>query len=209
MNFMEQYEAMSQREKADFSDILNQLFASTFVVRKRDDKRRAYYFIERHEDMFRQYLSMAGWNLICDKAYGVYQAVNSYGQNRISLHLEESILLLIIRLCYEEKRKEVNLTENIVIRVDEIQQRYASLKIRQRPVDKKTLRDTLTMLKRFNILNNLDSDVTDPDCRLEVYPSILMAVRAETIRDVYNKLEAYRSDNATDDQDEMAQGGSL
>lgn len=209
MDFVEQYEAMSQKDKNDFSDIINQLLSSTFIVRKSDDNRRAYYFIERHEDMFRQYLSIAGWDLICDKAYGVYQAINRYGQNRIDLHLEESILLLIIRLCYEEKRKEINLTENIVVRMDEIQQRYASLKIRNRPVDKKTLRDTIAMLKRFHILNNLDSDVTDPDCRLEVYPSILMAVRAETVREIYEKLEAYRSDSASENEGDAVQGGAL
>lgn len=209
MNFMECYDAMSPRDKNDFSDTINRLLSATFVVRKNEADRHMYYFIERNEEAIEQYLDLAGWQLICDRAYGVYQAVNRSGQNRVNFRLEESIILLIIRLCYEEKRKEVNLTENILIRVDEIQQRYASLKLRNRPVDKKTLRDTLNMLKLFNILNNLDVDMTNPDCRLEVYPSILMAVRAENVRDVFEKLEAYRSENVGDDQDSAEAGGAL
>lgn len=181
-----------QREREEFTRIVNKLLAVTFITRKNEEDRRDYYFIERNEGLFRDYLALAGWNLVADKSYGVYQVVNEFAFNRLRLKLEESIILLIIRLCYEEKRKEINLADNIMLRVREIQEKYAALQIRKRPIDKKSLRDAVALLKRFNILRPLDADATDPDCRLEVFPTILFAVRVEDIRNIHDKLNTYR-----------------
>jgi len=186
------WEGLSPREQEEFTRIVNKLLAVTFITRKNDEDRRDYYFIERNEALFRDYLKLAGWTLAADKSYGVYQVINEFAFNRLRLKLEESIILLIIRLCYEEKRKEINLADNIMLRVREIQEKYAALQIRKRPIDKKSLRETLALLKRFNIARPLDGDTTDPECRLEVFPTILFAVRVEDIRNIHDKLDTYR-----------------
>ncbi|MBF7081628.1 DUF4194 domain-containing protein [Desulfallas sp. Bu1-1] len=181
-----------QREREEFTRIVNKLLAVTFITRKNEEDRRDYYFIERNEGLFRDYLALAGWTLVADKSYGVYQVINEFAFNRLRLKLEESIILLIIRLCYEEKRKEINLADNIMLRVREIQEKYAALQIRKRPIDKKSLRETVALLKRFNILRPLDADATDPECRLEIFPTILFAVRVEDVRSIHDKLDTYR-----------------
>jgi len=200
------WEELSAREQEEFTRIVNKLLATTFVTRKNEEDRRDYYFIERHESLFRDFLKVAGWALTADKSYGVYQVLNEFAFNRLRLKLEESIILLIIRLCYEEKRKEINLAENILLRVREIQEKYAALQIRKKPIDKKSLRDTLAMLKRFKIVRALDADVTDPECRLEVFPTVLFAVRVEDVRNIHDKLESYRDsgggDEAPEEEDE-------
>jgi hypothetical protein len=186
------WERLAPREREEFTRIVNKLLAVTFITRKNEEDRRDYYFIERNEGLFRDYLALAGWTLVADKSYGVYQVVNEFAFNRLRLKLEESIILLIIRLCYEEKRKEINLADNIMLRVREIQEKYAALQIRKRPIDKKSLRETVALLKRFNILRPLDADATDPECRLEIFPTILFAVRVEDVRSIHDKLDTYR-----------------
>lgn len=186
------WEQLPPREQEDFTRIVNKLLATTFVTRKLEEDRRDYYFIERNEALFQGYLKLAGWRLASDKSCGVYQVLNEFAFNRLRLKLEESIILLIIRLCYEEKRQEISLAENIMLRVREIQEKYAALQIRKRPIDKKSLRETVALLKRFNIVRPLDPDTTGPDCRLEILPTILFAVRVEDIRQVHDKLETYR-----------------
>ena len=145
---------------------------------------------------------MSGWKLESDRVYGVYHITNESGYNRMRLKLEESIILLIIRLCYEEKRKEVNITENISIRVREIQDKYAALKIKNKPIDKKSLTETINLLKRFNILYNLETNVTDPDCRLIIFPTILFAVRVDDIRTVFSLLEQYGNNSQNVNEEE-------
>lgn len=194
---------LAPREQEDFTRIVNKLLACTFITRRSEDDRRDYYFIERHEALFRDYLKLAGWTLGADKAQGVFHVVNEFAYNRLRLRLEESIILLIIRLCYEEKRREITLTENIMLRTREIQEKYAALQIRTRPIDKKSLRETVALLKRHNILRVLDGDPTKPECRLEILPTILFAVRVEHIQQVHDKLATYR----TTDGGEPAEDG--
>ncbi|MCL6639256.1 MAG: DUF4194 domain-containing protein [Firmicutes bacterium] len=196
MNPWERLQQMSAREQEDFARVLNRLLGSTFITRRNEENKRDYYYVERNEELFRQYLKPAGWTLTGDRSLGVYQVLSDYPGNRLRLKMEESILLLIIRLCYEEKRREINLSENICLRVREIQDKYAALKIRARPVDKKSLREAVALFKRFNLLQVLDGDVTDPECRLEIYPTILFALRVDDIRGLYEKLESYRSDRS-------------
>lgn len=202
MELLEQWNRLLPAEREEFTRVVNRLLSCTFITRKNEENRRDYYFIERHEDLLRAYLKLGGWSLEGDRAYGVYRVFSDFAYNRLRLKLEESIIILILRLCYEEKRRQINVTENIMITVREIQDKYAALKIRNRPIDKKTLRETMGLLKRFNILRVLDGEVTDPDCRLEVFPTILFALRVEDIRQVYEKLDTYRRAGAEEGREE-------
>lgn len=211
MDWATEYEAFTARQREDFRRIVNKLLAQTYITKRKEDQRRDYYFIERHESMIREYLGMSGWDLIGDKGLGVYQAANRDGFNRLQLRLQESIILLLVRLCYEERRRELTLAENVVIRVREIQEKYAALQIRDRPIDKKGLRDAISLMKRFNLVDILDRNPVDPDCRLVLFPSVLLAVRVDDIRQVYEKLASYRSagrEAAKDDaaEDDAAEG---
>ena len=192
MSVWDTYADLRASEKEDFIRVANRLLSVTFLTRKNEENKKDYYFAERYLDLFREYFRMAGWTLHHDRSLGVLRLVNDYGFNREKLRLEESIVVLIVRLCYEEKRrKELSLTENICITPREIQERYLGLKIREKPLDRKTLRDVLGMLKRYNILRNLDPDLADPECRLEVFPSVLLAVKVEDVKQLYDKLSSF------------------
>lgn len=202
MDFFQVYQQLSTAEKENFTRLANRLMARTFITRHNDEEKRDYYFIERYRELFAGYFKLSGWELVHDSTLGVFQLVNSYGYNRLNLRLEESIILLIIRLLYEKKRKEITLTRDVMITVQEIQENYAALGIRDKPITKGALRDTVGLLKRFNILDNLDRDVTDPDTRLKVYPTILFALRVDDIREVYQRLQQYGGGDAGENEEE-------
>ncbi len=203
MDWFEAYQGLTGTEKEQFSRIVNRLLASTYLVKRKEDNRRDYFFTQRHENLFRGYLRLGGWLLASDPALGVYSLESPH--NRLHLRMEESIIILIVRLLYEEKRGEVSLAEDVSIRVGEIQERYSILAIKKRPIDKATLRETIGLLKRFNILTSLTGDVTDPECRLVVYPSILIAIRVDDIKEVHERLEGYTGNAETECDEE---GGS-
>lgn len=194
MNIGEAFHNLRNQEKEDFIRVANRLLSTTFITRKNEQNKKDYYFLERHYELMREYFSLSGWELIHDRPLGVFQLVNTYGFNREKLKMEESIILLIIRLCYEEKKRtELSLAENVLLTTRDIQERYLALKIREKPLDRKVIRETINMLKRYNILQNLDGDPADPDCRLEIFPSLLLAVRVDDIKELYDKLAAYGS----------------
>lgn len=191
----------SARERDEFARIVNRLLSTTFVVKRSEDGKRDYYFIERHEELIREYLSLAGWELLSDRTLGVYGVSNAHF-NRQRLTLDESILLLLLRLSYEEKRKELQLTENVILRVRELQEKFAALKIRTKPIEKKTIREALALFKRFNLIE-LRGEATDPETLLELYPSLVLAVRVDDIRSAYERVRAYQ-EAATTEEEELA-----
>lgn len=198
---LDAYIRLSSGEQDDFQRIVNKLISCTFITKKKQDLRRDYYFIEQNEALFTTFLQMAGWRLLGDKRLGVYQAMSLSRQNKQDLNMDQSIILLIVRLCYEEKLKDISFSDDVIIRTDEIQEKYAALKIRERPIDKQSMREAITLFKRFNLLDNIDRSILDPECRFIVYPSILMAVRVDDINSVYNKLKTYSKNSSLSEED--------
>jgi hypothetical protein len=192
MEWLQQYELFNQREREDFARILNRLLASTFLIKQQEEARRDYYFVERHEAVLAGYLQLIRWELIVDRAYGVVQAVNRQGGTRLPLRLMESVLLLILRLIYEEKRRELTVTDAIVCQVQEIHDKALSLRVRERGVvEKKHLKDALHIFRRYSLAEPIDEEFTDPRCRIKLYPTLLFAVKLDGLQDLHDRLNAY------------------
>ena len=138
------------------------------------------------------YLAVLGYRLEINEEYGVIQLTNPQNYNRLNLKLYESILLLILRVLYDEKRRELSESDEVIINVGEIHDKYLSLKIRDKMIDKTTLRNALSVFRRFQLIEILDKNLEDEDSRIIIFASILMAVRVEDIKAAYDKLEIYR-----------------
>ena len=74
---------------------------------------------------------------------------------------------------------------------------------------KKTdLKTTLSLLKRYHIITNLDSDMGNPDTRIQIYPSVILALDIKELSRVYeetkDKLKKYanggESENNADEE---------
>ena len=127
-----------------------------------------------------------------NEEYGVIQLTNPKNYNRYNLKLFESILLLILRILYDEKRRELSVSDEVIVNVGDIHEKFMSLKIRDKMIDKTTLRNAISTFKRFQIIETLDSDLTNEDARIIIFDAIIMAVRVEDIKIAYEKLDNYR-----------------
>ena len=72
--------------------------------------------------------------------------VNTLGYNRLSLKLFDSIILLILRILIDEKKRQLN-PYDIIAEVGEIQEKFMALKIRDRLIDRTTLNNSLRLFK--------------------------------------------------------------
>ena len=84
----------------------------------------------------------------------------------------------------------------MVINTGDIQERFLSLKIRDKQIDKTVLNNALRLFKRFHIIEPLDKDLTREDARIIIYDSILMAIRVQDIRHAYDMLAVYKTGGA-------------
>lgn len=193
-SWLEAFEAMGNREKKDLRRVLNHLLTRSFLVKAKEETRRDFYFLERHQALVRQYLEVAGWGLRLDPAFGVAQALPPDASARLGLDLTQSLVLLILRLIYEEGRKRLNLTSDVVTTVQALQDKYLNLRLRTRPLDRKALKDALNLLGRFELIVVMGGDPTDPSTPLRLLPSLLFAVKADSLAQLHGRLEGYRQD---------------
>ncbi len=200
----------SQVQKEKFRATANKLLNSCFIIKKKEDTRNDYIFILQHKDWFVEYFDLLGYKIEINENQGVVTLTNINGTGRLRLKKLESIILLLLRLLYLEKRKELSLTEDVVVLTDELQQKYSMLKIEAKSnLDKTILRDTIRLFKRYNILTNIDRDVTMSDARIKIYPSVLFAVPNDNLNSIYEavneKLNQYAMGGESNDDEDINQ----
>lgn len=180
--------------KDKFKSAANKLLGECFLLKKHKDTASDYNYILNNKDAFIEYFDILGYELIIDEQNGVIGLNNPSGTGRIHLKKIESILLLILRLLYIEKRKQLSQIDDVIIIADEIYDKYSMLKMNAK-LDKTAMRNTLGMFQRYHLIGKLDADMSNPDTRILIYPSILFAVTVSSLDDLYqsakDKLDKY------------------
>lgn len=180
--------------KDKFKSAANKLLGECFLLKKHKDTASDYNYILNNKDAFIEYFDILGYELIIDEQNGVIGLNNPSGTGRIHLKKIESILLLILRLLYFEKRKQLSQIDDVIIIADEIYDKYSMLKMNAK-LDKTAMRNTLGMFQRYHLIGKLDADMSNPDTRILIYPSILFAVTVSSLDDLYqsakDKLDKY------------------
>lgn len=182
-------ESVAQKEK--FRVAANKLLNQCFLFKKKEDTKREYIFVRQNKEQFIQYFELLGYDLKINEDQGVIALVNQFGTGRLALGKYESIFLLILRLLYVEKRKELaTFSEEVTVLMEEIREKYAMLKVKTKPMlDKGMERHMISLFRKYNLVQNLDSDVNQADARIIIYPSVIMAVPVENINDYFEMTE--------------------
>ena len=197
---MELLEGMLQKDKDEFRRIMNRLISACSICKKNPAARSDFYFILKYKEIFRQYLDVLGYRLEINEEYGVIQLTSPSNYNHLNLKLFESIILLILRILYDEKKRELSASDEVIVNLGDIQDKFLSLQIRDKLIDRMTMRNALSLFHRFQLIETLDKNLGNEESRILIYDSILMAVRVEDIRTAYEKLELYRKGKNTDEE---------
>ncbi|MDD7702493.1 MAG: DUF4194 domain-containing protein [Lachnospiraceae bacterium] len=206
---MEFIDVLENIPKDKFKATANKLLNECFIIKKNKDTVSEYNFILNYRDYFVSLFDVLGYELVIQEDQGVIGINNPAGTGRIHLKKIESMLLLILRLLYIEERKKVSQTGDVIVIVDQVYDKYNMLKM-QNKLDKTTLRNSMGLFRRYHLLQNLDSDMSNPDTRVIIYPSILLAVANTSLDDLYqsakDKLDKYgrggedRADSSDDEE---------
>ncbi|MFR4439345.1 MAG: DUF4194 domain-containing protein [Hungatella sp.] len=197
---MEVLEHMLQKDKDEFRRICNRLLSQCFLCKGNAANKSDYYFVLKYRAEFQTYLSVLGFRLEINEENGVIQLTNPQNYNRLNLKLYESIILLILRILYDEKKRELSISDEAIINLGDIQDRFLSLQLREKMIDKTTMRNALNLFRRFQLIELLDRDLGSEESRILIYDSIMMAVRIEDIKQAYEKLELYRKGKKSDEE---------
>ncbi len=206
---MEFIDVLENVPKEKFKSTANKLLNECFIIKKNKDTVSDYNFILNYRDYFISLFDILGYELVIQEDQGVIGINNPAGTGRIHLRKIESMLLLILRLLYIEERKKVSQTSDVIVVIDQVYDKYNMLKM-QNKLDKTTLRNSMGLFRRYHLIQNLDADMSNPDTRVIIYPSILFAVANTSLEEMYeaakDKLEKYtkggedRADSSDDEE---------
>ena len=171
--------------KDKFRQNANKLLNECFILKECSDTKNSYYFILKEKDLFNAFFDLLGYELIINDSFGIISLNNIFGTGRIKLRKLESILLLIVRLIYIEEKKKLSPNDSVIVQTDEIYDRYRSLTGSR--LKKHEMKSTLGMLKRYHIINNIDTDMGDPETRIQIYSSVILSLDSGELNSVYEK----------------------
>lgn len=178
---------LAGKQKEQFSSAINKLLNECFLVKFKGRNNPDYVFIMENLDMFQEYFSLINYQIIIDKPNGVIGLINVNGTGKIRFKKIESILLLIIREIYIEKRRELSLTDDIIIEASCIYDKYMLYGFNKKAIDKSTIPNALSLFKRYNLITVLDDKNIKDETRIIIHPSVLMAVTYDSLEDEYQK----------------------
>lgn len=199
----------SQKEK--FSKAANNLLNHCFILKKKEDTRLDYIYIKDNKEQFCLVFDLLGYDLRIDEDIGLISIFNRNGTGRLQFTKFESIMFLILRLLYLEKRNDLSTSgDNVTVTIQEIRDKYNVLKIKNKQkLDKNSEKLIIALFKRYNLIRNLTSDITQADTRIEIYPSIMIAIPNEGITHLYEnvkeRLTEYEEGDDDADTDEEAE----
>lgn len=184
-------------------EIANYLLNNCFLMGTVDTTREKYYYVINHEESFRQIFLPIGYTLVIHRNLRVVQLINNHGSGRIALRKYESIILLIFRLLYVEKRESLSTNEDrIYATVEEIKNEYEKLNL-PRKFDRAFLEDSIRNIKRYNLVQVADK-LVDMDARIQIYPSVMFAMPDSNISKAYDEtvklLSQYENSEEEDEE---------
>lgn len=184
-------------------EIANYLLNNCFIIGNIDATRDKYYYVINHEEAFREVFRPLGYTVVIHRNLRVIQLINNHGTGKIALKKYESIILLILRLIYIQKRESLATNEDKVLSsIEEIKNEYDKLNL-PRKLDKKLLEDSFVNIKKYNLANPIDK-LLDTEAKIQIYPSIMLAMSDTSIATAYEEtsqfLEQYMNSKEEDDE---------
>lgn len=185
-------------------ELANYLLNHCFVPGEYDETRKKYLDISNNQSYFNEIFKPLGYSLVVHPApLKTVQLVNNHEGNQLKLRKYESIIALILRLLYIEKREGLsNQENNVIVTINDIEENYNKLDLPKK-LDRKMLEEVFKTLKKFNIAF-APNKFSDSSSEVMILPTVMLALPDRNVDSAYEKtfefLNLY-SDNKEDTGD--------
>lgn len=183
------WEDLTSSEKDMFQRSCRRLLKQTFIVREKDEEnKKLYYFASKRPEIFTQYFSYIGFDIVLDRENGVIMLRNcaDFGENgkiqanRLGLKKAESMVLCCLWTLYADRLRTGSLAQTDIVSMTDL--RFALEKYGMKePLDKTTMSGILTLLSRYNLID-VNGKVGEADCLIRLYASLQFALDTEEFK---------------------------
>ena len=154
----------------------NYLLNHCFVLGCVEEQRAKYLYIQDHLNEVRAVFKPLGYAVLLYPAPMQAAAlVNEHEGSQARLLKYESILLLVLRLLYLQKRESLAASaDEVLVTVEEVQAELQKMNL-PRKLDQQTLEKLMRTLRRYNLARPVGR-LSGLDSRIEVFPTVLLAL---------------------------------
>ena len=171
-------------------ELANYLLNHCFVIGNLDSTREKYYLITNNEEELQTIFRPLGYSIVINRTLRVAQLVNLHEWGRVEFQKYETILLLILRLLYVEKRETLSVSEQLVtVTVEEVEAEYNKLNL-PRKLDRRTLEAALRTFKKYNLALAIDR-LENSSARIQILSSVMLALPEQAITKAYTQTREY------------------
>mgnify|MGYP002797342234 FL=1 len=188
----------------DVREVANYLLNHCFLPSQAEELREKHYYAVNHLEELRRIFKPLGYTVVYHAApLKVVALVSEYEGNQAQLKKYESILLLIFRLLYLQKREKLSVDgEHVVVTVREVQEEYQKLGL-PRKLDRAALEAILRTLRTYNLARPLDR-LTEEEARIELYPTVILALPDNVLKASRDETAAVLGTYHRSDEEEEA-----
>lgn len=204
--WLETWDKMGQADRSQLGRCINGLLAHTYLLSEQYDDADGvlkgnsdYRLVDRHFDWVRDHLLVSGWDLVKDRTLGVIYVENLHNRNRLQLGGMTTLILLALRLLYDEEREKLVLRNVVAITTWDVANRLMVFNTLKRKPSDKDLSEALRILARHNLIQKIQGNWQEADCRFLIHPSILLVLPGDAITRIWQGLQA-----GEEDSDQMA-----
>ncbi|MEW8488606.1 MAG: DUF4194 domain-containing protein [Candidatus Thiodiazotropha endolucinida] len=184
------------KDVEEFRLAASALLQRQFLMLERTRDRDSYRIIVNHFDYFTNLFDALGWSLHRDDNFSFIGLLPSDSETFSRLRMVESLLLLCLRLLYEEGMEKFEVTDGCVFTQSELLlSRYETLLGRKRPQITE-FRDVLRTLKRYSMIE-LGDDTEDGLPMIRIFPTIRLVTGSK----VQERIESFILKNEEDAED--------
>jgi hypothetical protein len=126
-------------------------------------------------------------SLVRDESLGVI-AFRGQGNTRFHFSREEICAVLVLRLLYEDKKREVSLASFPVVTISDFQQKYNAMTGDE--IRKTALINVLHRLSSCKLVAVDSQDYADPEGLILLYPSIPLSIDRDGIDEAVRFLRS-------------------
>lgn len=183
------WEDLTSSEKDMFQRSCRRLLKQTFIVRDKDEEnKKLYYFASKRPEIFTQYFSFIGFDIVLDRENGVIMLRNcaDFGENgkiqanRLGLKKAESMVLCCLWTLYADRLRSGSLAQTIIVSMTDL--RFALEKYGMKePLDKTTMANILNLLSKYNLID-VNGKIGEADCLIRLYASLQFALDTEEFK---------------------------
>ena len=198
---------LPEKSRRDVPRLVNRLLGQTFLYQDVETDKEDYYFVHRFRPVFETLLKLAGFSLLHDDYHRIFQAVSDFSYCRAHYHLDETLMIVVLRKLYEERSERLSLATDPVVTIGEVREEYRTITGKERDlgiIQYETLLRHLRVLGLIEVLDKRTIDVRDADARLRLRGSIRMILPVQTADEMEAWLRKYRSAGVVNDEESEA-----